>query len=88
MQRLEVATDRDRFRDVGAVVELEHGQSAHDVHVREELLCAVLAGHDVDLLPRDVDPLLRQEDVDASWIRCTRERVELHAPLVSRRAET
>src|SRR5271154_1260260 len=67
MQAFEVAADRNRFGEMGAVVELDEGQAARGI-LREHLRRAVLAGENVDLLGRDLESLFRYENSKASRV--------------------
>src|SRR5262249_9392574 len=78
MQLFQVLHDGERFREMAAVVELEHGQAAERV-LLQELRAAVLAGENVDGLGRDVESLLRHVDAQLPRIRRTGEVVRLHA---------
>src|SRR5271170_444047 len=67
MQTFEVATDRDRLGEMGAIVELDERQAACRI-LREHLRRAVLAGENVDFLSRDLESLLRYENSEASRV--------------------
>ena len=77
MQALEIAADRDRFGDAGAVVELQHGQPAGGV-LRQKFRRAVLARHQVDFFHGKGSPLFGQEDAHPARVWRLRMVVELH----------
>jgi len=55
-----------------------HRQPAERVHAGQELGCAVLAAHHVDLLDRNVEALLAQVDAHLLRVRGEAEVEELH----------
>ena len=78
MQRLEVAADRDRLGDAGAVVELEHRQPAHRIDL-EEFGLAVFGRRYIHLLQRNRDSLFGQEDAHAARIWSLSIFVDFHS---------
>jgi hypothetical protein len=78
LRLLEVAADRDRLRDAGAVVELEQRRAAERVLVDVGRLPVLACRPDVDLHGRHREALLGEEDPHAARIRRHLRVVELH----------
>src|SRR5262245_6099084 len=78
MQRLEVAADRNRFRNYGAIVE-DQRRHPHQWINRGESRRLVLQGAEIHLLQRERNALLRQKDARASRIGRAPAVEELHA---------
>ena len=78
LQRLEIAADGDRFGDHGAVVEHKRRKPLHRIDCGESF-GAMLLRANVDLLGRNLDALLGEEDAHPPRVGRAAAVVELHS---------